>query len=239
MRLIFIRHGDPDYVCDGLTEKGKREALLLSKRAKFWQVDDVYISPLGRAVETAKFCLDVWKKEATTLPWLTEFFLPEKDERGWSRIAWDFLPEEWTKNSENFREQEWLKLPDLASAKERYEETCSGIDRVLLSYGYEREGRMYRVRAHSEKTVVFFCHFGISMMVLSHLLSIPAETLLHGFFLPPTSVTVLNSEERAGDGATFRIERLGDCAHLIEGGEPISESGYFTKIMQEPPLGRR
>ena len=32
MRLIFIRHGDPDYVHDTLTEKGKREAELLAQR---------------------------------------------------------------------------------------------------------------------------------------------------------------------------------------------------------------
>ena len=31
MRLIFIRHGDPDYVHDTLTEKGKREAELLAE----------------------------------------------------------------------------------------------------------------------------------------------------------------------------------------------------------------
>ena len=38
MRLIFIRHGDPDYVHDTLTEKGKREAELLAQRVKNWDV---------------------------------------------------------------------------------------------------------------------------------------------------------------------------------------------------------
>ena len=32
MKIIFIRHGDPDYVNDSLTEKGIREAKLLAKR---------------------------------------------------------------------------------------------------------------------------------------------------------------------------------------------------------------
>lgn len=31
MRLLIIRHGDPDYARDNLTEKGKREAKLLSE----------------------------------------------------------------------------------------------------------------------------------------------------------------------------------------------------------------
>lgn len=32
MRLILIRHGDPNYEKDCLTEKGKREAALLAER---------------------------------------------------------------------------------------------------------------------------------------------------------------------------------------------------------------
>lgn len=32
MKIIFIRHGEPNYEIDSLTEKGWREAELLSKR---------------------------------------------------------------------------------------------------------------------------------------------------------------------------------------------------------------
>ena len=35
MRILLIRHGDPDYVNDTLTEKGRREAALLAKRADY------------------------------------------------------------------------------------------------------------------------------------------------------------------------------------------------------------
>ena len=37
MRLIFIRHGDPDYSIDNLTEKGKREVKLLTERICKWE----------------------------------------------------------------------------------------------------------------------------------------------------------------------------------------------------------
>ena len=33
MRILLIRHGDPDYVNDTLTAKGSREAAQLAKRA--------------------------------------------------------------------------------------------------------------------------------------------------------------------------------------------------------------
>ena len=54
MRLLIIRHGDPDYSIDSLTEKGKREAELLSERLIHEKMDAIYCSPLGRAKATAE-----------------------------------------------------------------------------------------------------------------------------------------------------------------------------------------
>ena len=67
MNLIFIRHAEPDYTIDSLTEKGWREAKLLAERTKDWKVDEVYVSPLGRAQDTASFSLKNWAgKESPT-----------------------------------------------------------------------------------------------------------------------------------------------------------------------------
>ena len=52
MRILIIRHGDPNYQDDCLTEKGKREASLLAERLKNEKIDYLYSSPLGRAKET-------------------------------------------------------------------------------------------------------------------------------------------------------------------------------------------
>ena len=73
MRLIFIRHAQPDYSIDGLTEKGKKEAELLAKRTANWNVDRFYCSPLGRARDTAAPTLKVHNKEAVICDWLQEF----------------------------------------------------------------------------------------------------------------------------------------------------------------------
>ena len=54
MRILLIRHGDPDYVNDTLTQKGHREAALLAEAADFLEVGDCYQSPLGRAKAAAK-----------------------------------------------------------------------------------------------------------------------------------------------------------------------------------------
>ena len=55
MRILIIRHGDPDYERDTLTEKGHREAALLAKRYKDEKIDYFYSSPLGRAKHTCEY----------------------------------------------------------------------------------------------------------------------------------------------------------------------------------------
>ena len=74
MNLIFIRHAEPDYTIDSLTEKGFREAEMLANRTKDWKVDEVYVSPMGRAQDTASFSLKNWDITPVTYDWLQEFY---------------------------------------------------------------------------------------------------------------------------------------------------------------------
>ena len=53
MKILLIRHGDPDYKHDTLTEQGWVEAELLARRLQSAAIDDFYLSPLGRAQDTA------------------------------------------------------------------------------------------------------------------------------------------------------------------------------------------
>lgn len=57
MKILIIRHGDPDYTIDSLTEKGKTEAELLSDRISKMDIKKFYVSPLGRAKATADYTL--------------------------------------------------------------------------------------------------------------------------------------------------------------------------------------
>ena len=98
MRLIFIRHAEPDYSIDSLTEKGWREAKLLAERTKRWKVDEFYCSPLGRAKDTASFTLKECGREAVTCDWMREFDACVVDpETGKNRLSWDLKPAYWTK----------------------------------------------------------------------------------------------------------------------------------------------
>ena len=70
MRILIVRHGEPDYAHDTLTEKGWREAELLSERLCKEKIDDFYVSPLGRAKDTASLTLKKMNREAVVLDWL-------------------------------------------------------------------------------------------------------------------------------------------------------------------------
>ena len=74
MKLIFIRHAEPDYENNTITEKGWREAALLAERVSKWDVKDFYQSPLGRAKDTASLSLKKMNRTATTYEWLQEFW---------------------------------------------------------------------------------------------------------------------------------------------------------------------
>ena len=232
MNLIFIRHADPDYSIDSLTEKGWREAELLSARTTKWDVKEFYCSPLGRAKDTASLTLNKINRTATIHDWLKEFFVPVKDpDTGNDRIPWDFMPNYWTNVPEFYHKDTWYQAPIMqtGNVSDAFERVKQGIDAVLEKHGYERNGNYYTVQNSSPDTLVFFCHLGVQFVILSHLLGIPAPLLWQGCFVAPTSVTVLTSEERVNGEAYFRLRTLGDCAHLYVGKEPYSRSGFFRE----------
>lgn len=235
MRLIFIRHGDPDYVHDSLTEKGFREAEYLKRRVEKWDVKAFYCSPLGRAMATAKPFLEAMGREATICDWLKEFFVPVKDvDTGKDRIPWDFMPGYFTKEALFYDKDKWTMAPVMQTGdvKAAFENVCNEFDRLLLKHGYERDGGLYKVKEHNDDTLVFTCHLGVTFVLVSHLLGIPTPLMWQGFFMPPTSLVVLNSEERIEGEAYFRCQAFGDTKHLTDNGEPVSASGYFTELFR-------
>lgn len=238
MKLIFIRHGEPNYEIDSLTEKGWREARLLAKRTAKWDVTDFYCSPLGRARDTASFTLKNAGREAEIMPWLREFDSPVNDPvTGRKRIAWDLLPGYLNANPGLFDREQWSKtaLMDNGVMEHNYAALCDGIDGLLARYGYVRDGLRYRTgeNANRDAVVVCFCHFGVTCAIMSHLLNTSPVQLWQGFFFAPTSVTILGTEERNPGEVYFRCQTAGDVSHLISAGEPISYYGYFTEPFQE------
>lgn len=232
MKIIIIRHGDPDYTIDSLTEKGWKEAELLADKISKLDVAKFYVSPLGRAKDTASLTLKKMNRTAEECPWLREFHAPILDaETGERRIPWDMLPGKWTAVPEYYDKDKWhtSKVMTEGNVIAEAQRVYDGIDEIIERHGYKREGNIYRAINPNRDTIVLFCHFGVECVMLGHLLGISPVVLWHGFCAAPTSVTTLISEERREGIAYFRMSSFGDTSHLYIAGEEPAFAARFCE----------
>lgn len=232
MKILIVRHADPDYSIDSLTEKGKIEAELLSQRLTKLDIKEFYVSILGRARDTADYTLKKLGKTATICEWLKEFSpIINRPDRP-NSIAWDWLPEDWTKVSEFFSFTDWGNNATMQEGKvfEEFSRVTTEFDKVIEKHGYERNGNVYKVVKPNDDTIAFFCHFGVECVLLSRLLNISPMSLWHGFCALPSSVTTIVTEERREGTASFRVLNFGDLSHLYAGGEEPSFAARFCEL---------
>ena len=234
MRILLIRHAEPDYTVDSLTPKGRVEAELLSRRLVRTRMDDLYVSPLGRARDTAAYTLEKLGREAEVLPWLREFRGSYPDpETGVRRVVtWDVKPAVWTSFPGVFDIRTWTDAPvfDRGDVREAWKETTDGVDALLGRYGYRKDGPVWRCADNRDTVIAIFCHFGISMAILGYLTDISPMVLWHRFLCCPSSVTEIVTEERVKGEVAFRATKLGDLTHLEAAGEPRSTAGLFPEV---------
>ena len=217
MRIIIIRHGEPDNPNQTLTKKGFEEVSALSDFYRNLKFKDAYSSPLMRAKLTAEGFLKYHNKTATILPWLEEFpckILPPY--RTQPIITWDYLPSYFVEQESFYDNEKYLDHPLFkeANVKEKYQEVTKSFDELLKRYGYERDKKLYKVKKSNKDTIIFFCHFGIMSILMSHIMNIPYILIAQHFICPPSGVTILTSEEREEGIAQFRCSQYGDISHL-------------------------
>lgn len=233
MKLIIVRHADPDYEKDSLTEKGFKEADLLSNRIAKLDIKKAYCSPYGRAQDTSKPSLKKLGTEAETLDWLKEFpgyiINPANGEKS---IPWDFLPSFWTADDRFYDRKQWrdIDIMKTGNAVEIYDSVCQKLDSLLLKHGYEHCGGYYKAISPNTDTIIMFCHFGIECVMLSHILGFSPFVFWQNFIALPSSVTTLITEEREQGTASFRCNGFGDISHLYAFDEPPAFAGRFCEV---------
>lgn len=251
MKIMIIRHGDPDYEHDTLTPAGWKEAEALADMLVHEKMDYIYVSPLGRARDTASCTLKATgRKEDAVFEWLQEFppvlQMNEGDELiaaypdahlirdGIYRqnVVWDILPSYWTNDPVYSDMDAWRgsMIAEKSNMAAAYDHVITNFDGLLKKHGYERHDNYYRAVQPNTDTLVFFCHFGLKCVLLSHLLNVSPFTLFHGTAFAPTSVTVIHTEERQEGIAYFRAARLGDVSHLYAAGIQPSFSARFCEV---------
>ena len=235
MKLMIVRHADPDYSIDSLTPVGWEEARLLAERMAKLDITDFYVSPLGRARDTASLTLEKMGRKAEVCPWLREFEAPiYKPDRPKPGCTWDWLPQDWTVEPRYYDPDRWTE-PEVMQAGDvagQADWVASNLDAVLAAHGYERNGNLYRAVRPNTDTLAFFCHFGVECVMLGHLLHVSPMVLWHGMCAAPSSVTILNTEERRKGIVSFRMSTFGDTSHLYAGGREPSFAARFCETWE-------
>ena len=233
MRILIVRHGDPNYELDTLTETGWKEAELVAEKLSGFDIKAFYVSPLGRAQDTASCTLKKMHRTAETCEWMREFqgSINRPDVTDHKSICWDWLPQDMEKDPRFYDKDGWLDTEAMTEGgiRAEYEWVCTEMDRLLEKHGYQRENLHYRALEPNNDTIILFCHFGVECVILSHLLNVSPMILWHGFCAAPTSVTSVYTEERREGIASFRVSEFGSTEHLYVAGEKPSFSARFCE----------
>ena len=223
MKLYIIRHGDPIYETDSLTERGKLQAEAVAKRLARSGIDRIFVSPMGRAKMTAEPTCRLLNLGYTVEDWAHEI----EDERltpfpdGVRKSVTD------VQNS-YYRENGMIDL----SYAEGYD--CQGFDQTqmreavarierggrefLERLGYREENGVYRILTPNEEHVALFCHSAMARAWLSTLLHIPIHLMWAGFDYPTTGVTVLDFRNYENGVTAPKCLCYADMSHLYAHG---------------------
>ena len=250
MRIIFIRHGDPDYANDSLTIQGHKEAILLAEYLKDRELGEIHVSSLGRAKATAKHVLDAkglteyfvddWAREfeipMKVAPGMAGAYSPEEVAPDGSRvynISWDMYPS-FLDEHPQFMSPDWRNTEISRNVVNQYEAVTKAFDTMLESHGYIRNGRYYQTEQGNHDVVTIFCHFGIASVFLSHLLNVSPFLLWHGTCAAPTSITEIVTEERQKGFVQWRMLQMGATPHLDLGGMEPAFAARFCESFEDP-----
>ncbi len=236
MRILIARHADPDYAVDGLTEVGKREAELLSRRLVKEKITKVYCSVYGRAKMTAAPTLEKLGMEAEYCEWLREFsYAKVTGGVNLDAAAWDQLPEFMTENQDLYNPETWHQNPLIANSRvyEFYQEVCREFDGMMARHGYVREGVNYQAVAPNHDTILLVCHYGVESVLLSHIMNCSPYTFWQNAVVLPSGLTVMHTEERREGLASIRVCGIGDLSHLYAGEAEPSFAARFCECFTD------
>ncbi len=224
MDLILVRHGHPDWTPDriarndpDLTALGQEQANRVARRlGAIEQVDELWASPMSRALQTSAPISSEVGIEPEVYEWLREIQNPP---------AWDGSPAEETEKAlrhSNLRtmEEMWDGLPGGESFRAFHRRVVTGLEETLRAHGIRP---MHADHRHlwevddPEKRVVIVAHAGTNAVVLGHLLGLePVPWEWERFRQPHTGVSRLTIA-RISTGWAFSLRQLGDVSHLEEG----------------------
>lgn len=218
MRVIFVRHGHPNYEIDCLTELGHLQAEAAAERLKDEPIDKIYASSCGRAVETAEHIAS----RHNDMPVHQYDFIRELawgckdgDKIDYTWTPWS-ISKELIARGETLMQPNWMEHPLLEDnlLLQSVPRVIEGLDKWLAELGYVREGDYYRVKEDNPQTVVMASHAGSSSAVMSHLFNLPFPFVCKAIQPKCTAVTIITFNGEEGKLISPMIELMNDARHI-------------------------
>ncbi|WP_044913910.1 histidine phosphatase family protein [Butyrivibrio sp. WCE2006] len=223
MRLIFVRHGEPDYQNDCLTENGKKQAESAAKRLSDEQIKTIYSSPMGRAKETASYTAKDHNLDINVLEFMHEIDwgdnrekVSEKDKIPYDGHPWTLAYRVLTDSPENDGNDKWSEHPFFKNniCMEYYEMISREFDALLEKYGLVRTGNIYKCVEENDDTIALFAHGGSGAIMFSHILSLPFPFVLTTMPYGVCSVSIVEFSAERGKPVIPRLELFNDMGHI-------------------------
>lgn len=214
MRIIFVRHGEPDYEHDCLTAAGRLQAAAAAKRLENEGIRAIYSSPNGRAQETAGYTAELLHLPVTMLPWMHEISWggPDIPEKG---HPWALGEKMINEEHFDFYHRDWREHPYFSGNKALscYDMISESIDALLLEHGYRHEENRFLCTDGKAETLALFSHGGSGACALSHLLTLPFPYVCSVLPYDFTSVTILHFPVEKDRYVHPNIELFNDMRH--------------------------
>ncbi len=223
MLLYIIRHGEPDYKTDTLTEAGQTQAQALVERLCNAGIEAIYSSPMGRAAQTAAPTAAHLGLPVQIEPWAEELGRESQTPYPDGKMKNIYLVPPTalaTQENRDISMETCLdRCPGLCENgfSARYHYVARGLDDLLSRHGYERDDRgFYRASAPNDRRIALFCHAGMSRMAISHLFNIPYQLVGAILAIHFTGITLVQFSEKAEAGEIIgpRLCSIGDIGHL-------------------------
>lgn len=218
MRIIFVRHGDPNYKLDCLTPLGHKQAQAAAQRLKDEGIEKIYSSSSGRAVQTAEYTANLFGLDIEQHDFMREIGWGPKESESFHEGGhpW-FSALKMISMGDSVSTPDWGKHPyfDGNWVTSLSVKAGENFDALLESLGYKREGEYYRVLENQPyKTIAVFSHGGFSSAVIAHLFNLTFPYVCSTIIPNVTAITVASFEEKAGKLIAPQFEIANDARHI-------------------------
>ncbi|MBP5233399.1 MAG: histidine phosphatase family protein [Planctomycetes bacterium] len=234
MLLYVIRHGEPIYDPDMLTERGLAQAEAVGRYFATVGLDRVFSSPNVRARQTAEPTCRALGLEMSIEPWTSEdlawkdFSLGFPD--GSRRWVFAQAPDKFRAGGlENAGWDGWLQAPGvekLQAPQKAYQRIIDASDDFLRRLGYAREGGAYRVERPNDERVALFCHGGFSTFWFAHLLGVPPHIFWSAFTLPHSCISRFFFANFPSGVTVPRCLAMAELPHVYKEGVEVRDADY-------------